>query len=158
MKYLSHAVIAALGLGVAASAAAYDYDRSSYFDYAHVERVDRIVNVESQPVNRQECWQEPRDEYHPGVQYQREELSPSVEISANGRETVHSEVVERGGYVTRRLEEKCVSHMDYDQSPRTVAYDVVYAYRGQEFHDRMNHDPGTSVRVRVDHGYVEVAE
>jgi len=34
----------------------------------------------------------------------------------------------------------------------------VFRYRGQDFHERMSHDPGSRVRVHVDNGYVEVVE
>ena len=27
-------------------------------------------------------------------------------------------------------------------TPQVVGYDVVYNYRNEDFHDRMNHDPG----------------
>jgi hypothetical protein len=162
MRTIQQAIVAALGIGIAATAFAYDYDydRGGYFDRAHVDRVDRIVSVVSQPVNRQECWQEPRDEYHPGVQYRREDLGPAVEIGTNGSAstTVRGQVIESGGYATRRLEEKCVTHMDYDQTPQAIGYDIVYSYRGEQYHDRMDHDPGNSVRVHVYNGYVELAE
>ncbi len=156
MKIISQTIITALGIGLAVSASAYEH--GGYFDYAHVDRVDRVVNQVEQPVRRQECWQEPRDEYHPGANYRRDDLGSAVEIDARGGQTVHGEVVENGGYVTHRLEENCVSHIDYSPAQQTVGYDVVYTYRGQDYHDRMSHDPGTSVRVHIDHGYVELAE
>ncbi len=158
MKTVMRTIVAALGMALAGSALAFDRDRGVYYDYAHVDSVDRIVDVMNQPATREECWQEPHEEFHPGANYRRDELAPVVVTSANGEQTVRSEVVESGGYVTHDVEEKCRSRTDYEQTPRVVAYDVVYDYRGQDYHDRLSHDPGTSVRVRVDHGYVELAE
>ena len=42
--------------------------------------------------------------------------------------------------------------------PPDVFFDVVYDYRNQEYHDRIRHEPGSSVRVHVENGYVEIAE
>ena len=68
-------------------------------------------------------------------------------------------MVDRGGYYTRSYEDKCQTHTEYRPGPQhTVAYDVVYRYDGQEYHDRMSHDPGSRVRVHVDNGYVAIAE
>jgi uncharacterized protein YcfJ len=159
MRYLTQAIVATtLGMTLTGSALAYDRNRDSYIDYAHVDRVDCVVDVVNQPVTREECWNEPHQEYHPGAAYRREELSPTTVTTANGDETLRGEVVETGGYVTENYEQKCRTRTDYDQSKQVVGYDVVYDYRGQDYHDRMSHDPGTSVRVRVDHGYVELAE
>ena len=164
MKRVTQAVIAALGLAVAGSALArYDDDevrmrmRDSFFDYARVINVDRIVEQDNQPVTREECWKEPHEDYHPGTTYRREiqETTPSGYNST----AVRTEVVDRGGYYTRRYEDKCETRTEYQPGPqRTVAYDVVYRYDGQDYHERMNHDPGSRVRVHVDDGYVEIAE
>ena len=72
---------------------------------------------------------------------------------------MRTEVVDRGGYYTRQYEDKCEVKTDYQPGePRTLAYDVVYRYDGQDYHQRMSHDPGSRVRVHVDNGYVEIAE
>jgi uncharacterized protein YcfJ len=163
MKRLTQAIVATLGLSVAGYALAYhgvdSRDADSYFDYAHVERIDRVVNTVSQPTTRQECWSEPRQEYHPNAAYRRDETGPTVVAASNGEQTViRGEVTESGGYYVQGYEQKCRSQTDYDQTQRVVGYDVVYNYRGEDYHDRMSHDPGASVRVHVDHGYVELAE
>lgn len=159
MKSVTQAIVATLGLSLAGSALAYERETDSYFDYAHVDSVDRVVTVVDQPTTRQECWNEPRQEYHPGADYRRENIGPTVITTANGDQTVvHDQVVESGGYYTQGYEQKCRTSTDYAQSQRVVGYDVVYTYRGEDYHDRLNHDPGTSVRVRIDHGYVAVAE
>ena len=89
MIRITQTVIAALGLAVAGSALArYDDDemrmrvRDSFFDHARVINVDRIVATEDQPVSREECWKEPKDEYHPGSTYRRE-IEESVPGSYN---------------------------------------------------------------------------
>jgi len=48
------------------------------------------------------------------------------------------------------VEHRC--HTVTSQTSRTVAYDVTYEYNGQQQHVRMDHDPGT--RVRVSNGVV----
>jgi uncharacterized protein YcfJ len=159
MKRVTQAIVAALGLALTGSALAYDRNDGSYFDYARVDRVDRVVSAVNQPITRQECWNEPHQEYHPGAAYRRDEVAPTIITTSNGDETVvRTEVVEKGGYYTQGYEQKCRTRTDYDQAQQVVGYDVVYSYRGQGYHDRMSHDPGTSVRVHVDHGYVELAE
>ena len=164
MKRVTQAVIAALGLAIEVSAfARYDEDevrmrmRDSFYDHARVINVDRIVEQQDQPVTREDCWKEPHDDYHPGTTYRREiqETAPG----GNNDTAVRTEVVDRGGYYTRRYEDKCQTHTEYQPGPlQTVAYDVVYRSGGQEYHDRMSHDPGSRVRVHVDNGYVAVAE
>jgi uncharacterized protein YcfJ len=163
MKRVTQAVIAALGLAVAGSAfARYDDEvrlrmRDSFYDYARVMNVDRIVETVNQPVTREDCVKEPRDEYHPGTTYRRDVEEP-IPGSYNST-TVRSEYVEQPGYYTRRVEDRCETRTEYQQTaPQTVAFDVVYRYDGQDFHERMNHNPGSRVRVHIDNGYVQVAE
>ena len=166
MKHLAQTIVAALGLVVAGSAFALDRytyvterDDGVYFDYAHVARVDRVVTTATEPTAHEECWNEPHREYHPGTTYRREQVEPMVVTTVNGRETVvRSQVVEQGGYYTTGYEQKCRTLTDYDTQQRDIGYDVVFSYRGQDYHERMSHDPGTRVRIRVDHGYVELAE
>jgi len=164
MKRVTQTVIAALGLAVGVSAfARYDDDevrmrvRDSFYDFARVINVDRIIEQQDQPVTREECWKEPRDDYHPGTTYRRE----IQESTPNGYNStaVRTEVVDRGGYYTRHYEDKCETKTAYQPGEqRTVAYDVVFRYDGQDFHERMSHDPGSRVRVHVGSGYVEIAE
>jgi uncharacterized protein YcfJ len=164
MKRVTQVVIAALGLAVAGSAfARYDEDemrmpvRDSFYDHARVVSVDRIIESENQPVSREECWKEPHDDYHPGTTYRREIQESSPGSYSNT--AVRTEVVDRGGYYTRRYEDRCETRTEYvPGSQRTLAYDVVFRYNGQDFHERMDHDPGSRVRVHVDNGYVEIAE
>ena len=165
MKRVTKSVVATLGLALLGSACASDryvrYENSgdSYFDYARVERVDRVINTVSEPVKRRECWNEPRTEYHPGATYRRDELSTPVVTSVDGTPVARTDVVESGGYYTQGYEQQCRSRTDYDATTqRVVGYDVVYNYRGEDYHDRMSHDPGARVRVHVENGYVEVAE
>jgi len=162
MKRVTQTVIAALGLAVGVSAfARYDEDavrtRDSFYDYARVINVDRIIEQQDQPVTREDCWKEPREIYHPGTTYRRE-IQKSTPGGYNST-AVRTEVVDRGGYYTRQYEDRCQVKTEYQPSePRTVAYDVVYRYDGQDYHQRMSHDPGARVRVHVDNGYVEIAE
>lgn len=161
MSYCIKSIVATLGLALLGSACAsdrYESRNDTYFDYARVERVDRVLSTASEPVQRRECWNEPRTDYHPDVTYRREEVSPTTVASVDGTPVVHSEVVESGGYYSHSVEQQCRTRTDYDSTQRVVGYDVVYNYRGEDYHDRMNHDPGARVRVYVENGYVEVAE
>src|SRR5947208_8023094 len=126
MKRVTQTVIAALGLAVGASAfARYDDDevgmrtRDSFYDYARVMNVDRIIEQQEQPVTREECWKEPHEEYHPGTTYRREiQETPSGYHST----AVRTEVVDRGGYYSRRYDDKCETKTEYQPADqRTVA-------------------------------------
>ena len=166
MKRVSRAIVAALGLSVAGSAFAYLGD-GSYFDYARVQRVDRLLVSADVPRARQECWDEPRSEYHPGADYRREIIEPSDDadvIDENGigdagfADVDGADVVEHDGYSTTTSRRVCQTRTEQAEARQVVGYDVVYRYRGEDYHERLDHDPGRSVRVHVDHGYVEVAE
>jgi hypothetical protein len=158
MKRITQAIVAALGISLAGSAFAYFRD-GTYFDFARVDRVDRLLATSDQPQTRKECWNQPREEYHPGADYRRETVAPIVDEDGNsGQTVVRSDVVETGGYTMTRNERICETRTAHVQSQQVVGYDVVYTYRGQDYHERMDHDPGRSVRVHVDHGYVELAE
>jgi uncharacterized protein YcfJ len=45
--------------------------------------------------------------------------------------------------------ERCETVYNYQQEEKLVGYDVLYRYNGQEYKVRMPHDPGATVRVRV---------
>ena len=158
MKCFTHAIVAALGIGLAGSAFAYSRS-DAYFDFARVQRVDRVVaSVDQPPITREQCWNEPRTEFHPGAEYRRETVVPETAV-IDGRQTlVRSEVVEHDGYATTDYQRVCRTYTQQAQARQVVGYDVVYNYRGEYFHDRLDHDPGRTVRVHVDHGYVDLAE
>jgi uncharacterized protein YcfJ len=158
MKHVNLAAVAFLGMVVAGPALARYTD--SYFDYARVLQVDRVATQAGDGANvaREECWQEPIEQRQPGVVYHRE-LPTVVEHTADGGRvvTTRTQDVEHYPTTTRSYAERCREEVEYRQ-PQTVAYDVVYRYHGQDYHDRIGHDPGSSVRVHVDNGYVEIAE
>ena len=155
---IGKAVVAALGISLAGSAFAY-YRDGSYFDFAPVERVDRLLATTDQPRQNTQCWDQPRTEYHPGADYRRETIEPAIDEDGNATQAVtRSDVVESGGYSTTRNERVCQTRTAQIETQQVVGYDIVYRYRGQDYHERMDHDPGRSVRVHVDHGYVELAE
>jgi hypothetical protein len=160
MKRISigKAIVAALGISLAGSAFAY-YRDGSYFDFAHVDRVDRLLATTDQPQASTQCWDQPRTEYHPGADYRRDTVEPAIDEDGKPTQVVtHSDVVESGGYSTTRNQRVCQTRTAHVETQQVVGYDVVYSYRGQDYHERMDHDPGRSVRVHVDHGYVELAE
>ncbi|HEX6834459.1 MAG TPA: hypothetical protein VF132_13060 [Rudaea sp.] len=142
MKRVNQAIMAAVGLALAGSAfAAYD----SYFDYARVTHVDRIVQQSDEPVTRQECWNEPRD------------MTRQTSVNEPTSDGYHTETATTTT-TTRTYEQRCRTSTEYVQQPQQIAFDVAYRYGGQEYHDRMSHAPGPRVRVHVENGDVELAE
>lgn len=158
MKRITQVIVTALGISLAGSAFAY-YRDGSYFDFARVDRVDRLLAITDQPQARKECWDQPRTEYHPGADYRRNIVEPIYDEDGSPQQTaVRTDVVETGGYTTTSNERVCQTRTASIETQQVVGYDVVYSYRGQDYHERMDHDPGRSVRVHIDHGYVELAE
>jgi len=51
--------------------------------------------------------------------------------------------------------ERCRVEHEYYERERLVGYDVKYRYNGEVYHARMDRDPGSTVRVRVN---VQLAE
>ncbi|HZP67068.1 MAG TPA: hypothetical protein VFB32_12240 [Rudaea sp.] len=152
MKRISQAAIAAIALTLAGSAFARYGEGPYYFDSARVVRVDRIIEPGSEPVSREECWQEPSDA-----------SGTTRESQVFERTHVDNDGVVRNDIVQVRSEEpqyvqKCRIRTEYADASKVLGYDVVFRYHGEDFHDRMNHDPGTQVRVRVQDGYVQLAE
>ncbi len=162
MKRITRVIAAALGISLAGAASAYvpDFVGSNYSDYARVARVDRVVAVVDQPQASRECWDQPRTEYHPGSEYRRNVIAPQYDEDGRvvGDQVVHSDVVESGGYTTTENQRVCQTRTAHREIPRVLGYDVVYTYRGQDYHDRLDHDPGRSLRIHVENGYVEPAE
>jgi len=158
MKCLNLAAVAFVGMVVTAPALA-RYEES-YFDYARVLSVDRIVSQAGNGGNvvSKECRTEPVEQRRPGMVYHRD-LPPVVEETPSGDRvvTTRSEDVEKAPTTVRSYEERCSEQVEFKQ-PQTVAFDVVYRYQNQDYHDRIGHDPGGKVRVHVDNGYVEIAE
>jgi uncharacterized protein YcfJ len=155
MKRVNLVAIAVLGTLLAGPALA-RYE-NSFFDYARVLSVDRVATQAGNGENviREDCRQEPVDQHHPGMVVQRE-LPPVVD-EATGERIVTTRTEEVDGYDTRSYQERCSAQTEYRQ-PQTVAFDVVYRYNHQDYHDRIGHNPGSRVRVHVDNGYVEIAE
>jgi hypothetical protein len=157
MKRSKQAVAAAIAFALAGSAFAYTRD-GSYYDYARVDRVDRVMATVDQPQTQRDCWTQPRSEYHPGSDYRRQTIVRDADDDSDPGRVVRDEVVETGGYTSTRSERVCETRTASVPMRQVIGYDVVYTYRGEDFHDRIDHDPGRSVRVHVDNGYVELAE
>ena len=154
MKRFNQAAVAILGATLAGSAFARYQD--SYFDYARVLSVNPIAASQtSDPVTREECWDEPTQQFHPGSTAQRQ-LPPQVD-DRTGQVITRTETVQEDGYYTRASQQHCRTRTEMREQP-VIAYDVVYSYGHQDYHDRIAHDPGSRVRVHVDNGYVEIAE
>ncbi len=153
MKRISQIAVAAAGLALAGSAFARYTQDPYYFDYARVVRVDRIIGSETQPVTREECWTEPAN--HPEAGYHGNSLRiENTRVSNDG--VVRNDVVSVPTSSEPEYQQKCRERTEFTETPQVVAYDVVYTYHNQDYHDRMNHDPGAKVRVMVQDGYVQV--
>lgn len=65
--------------------------------------------------------------------------------------SIARDVQEANRYEPVRLEtvERCETVTHYEQEEKLVGYDVLYRYNGDDFRVRMPHDPGATVRVRV---------
>ena len=151
MKTVCKAMAAALGLCVAGPLLA-----RTYVDYAPVTRVDRLLEVVDAPAATKECWSEPRTEIQPGAEYRRETVEPD-RINPDGTITkVRRELIQKG--LRTDVERVCQTQAETVPQTRVIGYEVVYRYGGDEFRDRMDHDPGSRVRVQVEDGYVAVAE
>jgi len=156
MKVVNQAAVAILGTTLLAGSAFARWD-DSYFDYARVLSVNPVVTGEnSEPVTQQECWSEPVEQFRPGTTTQR--TLPPVVDESTGTVTTRTVSIREEGYYARDAKERCRTRTDYRQQPTITAWDVVYRYHGQDYHDRIGHDPGSRIRVHVDNGYVEVAE
>jgi hypothetical protein len=154
MKRMNQAIVAALGFAIAGPVLA-----SNFYDRAWVERVDRIVAIVDQPQSATQCWDQPRSEYHPGADYRRDTVVPTYDNYGNRTDAViHSDVVESGGYTTTQVQRVCQTQTQHQEARQVMGYDVVYRWRGQDYHDRMDHDPGRWVKIHIQDGYVELAE
>ena len=65
--------------------------------------------------------------------------------------SIARDIVESNRSPVVRLEtvERCETVNNYRQQEKLVGYDVLYRYNGEEYKVRMQDDPGTTVRVRV---------
>jgi uncharacterized protein YcfJ len=150
MKRLSQSIVAILGLMLAGFALARNQD--SYFDYARVVSVDRVTIPTSEP-DRKECGKEPVGTFYPGLSDQRR--FPPV-VTSDGEVASRTQYFEEDGYTRPTYEERCRERRN--APPPDVFYEVVYDYSNREYHDRIRYEPGSSVRVQVENGYVKIAE
>ena len=49
--------------------------------------------------------------------------------------------IQEDGYYARDAKERCRTRTDYREHETVAAWDVVYRYHGQDYHDRIGHDP-----------------
>lgn len=152
-RYMKPAIVAA-ALAIALPAAAQsgfrddDSGGDARYDFAHVVRVDAIVNHASAPVSRETCWQEPTTyRYNPSYTYYRDD--------GDGPEAV---TVEGQYQKVSGAEQHCRTTTNWRDTDRIMGYDVTYRYGGREYTTHMDHDPGARLRVRVNYDYSIVPE
>jgi len=151
MKLVSKALVAAIGVCMAGPLIA-----RTYVDYAPVTRVDRLLEVVDAAGTKQECWSEPHTQIQPGAEYRRETVEPD-RVNPDGSVTkVRHELIQKG--LRTEVERVCQTQVENVPETRVLGYEVVYRYRGQDYRARIDHDPGSRVRVQVDEGYIALAE
>jgi len=165
-----------LGLALLATAGAASAQRGYYddYDYARVLDVEPIVDVESRPVRRDECWEEPVVHRERGGSRDR---APAImggivggvlgnQVgSGSGRDAATAAGALLGyhavrdsqrrnyGYEreVRRYEERCETRTDYVRDERITGFDVTYRYRGRTYQAVTDYDPGDRIRIAVNH-------
>lgn len=124
--------------------------RAREFDYARVIDADPIIDVESRPVKREECRQEPvarRQAVRPDAPAISQGIIASVlaQPSATaGAQRAAASTGTRTAY-TRR----CTYRTEYVEQERITGYDVTYRYRGRIYYAVTDRDPGDRIRVAV---------
>ena len=169
---LAVTALAAAGTASAQRGGWYEDRYGTDYDYARVLDVDPIVDVESRPVRRDECWEEP-------VVYRERssrDRTPAImggivggvlgnQIgSGSGRDAAtaagallgysavrdsqrrHDYTREYQGY-----EQRCATRTEYVRDERITGYDVTYRYRGRTYHTVTDYDPGDRIRIAVNH-------
>jgi uncharacterized protein YcfJ len=142
--------ILAAALAIALPAAAqtgFRYDDSGNgdvrYDYAHVVRVDAIVNHATRPISRETCWQEPTTyRYLPGYTYYKDDGDGPEQVTVDGQYRTVS-----------GPEQHCRAQTDLRTTDNVLGYEVTYRYGGREYTTRMDHDPGDRMRIRVNYDY-----
>ena len=170
---LAAAVFGAAALAVAGSAAA---QRGYYedYDYARVLDVEPIVDVDSRPVRRDECWEEPVTYRERGSSRDR---APAIvggivggvlgnQVgSGSGRDAATAAGALLGYHAVRdsqrrnygyereyrTVEERCATRTEYVREERVTGYDVTYRYRGRTYNTVTDYDPGDRIRIAVNH-------
>lgn len=138
-----------------------DDDRySSYreYDYARVIDVNPIIDKQSQPVQREECRQEPlarrertRDKapaIKPGivgaVLGQPSATGSNRTVAVAGAST--GTAARTAPATTRR----CTTRTEYVEKDFIRGYDVTYRYRGRTYYAVTARDPGERIRIELD--------
>lgn len=172
MKNTIRKTIAVLGIVALSSPAWAGGGNSTYYDYAHVERVKPITEYVDVGKPREVCWTEhvsKRRHYRGG--------SATPEIiggivgglvgnqigSGRGKDIATVAGAILGGSIAHDVKrhrrhgyhsytkpiERCEIRHDYHQEERVVGYRVKYRYNGKLYTTRMDRHPGSTVKVRV---------
>ncbi len=120
----------------------------SYYDYAVVERVTPIREARQIPVPDESCSETP---YLELAMEEYGRFAGDVRLRIPG--ITLSEVIRRDIRLRQRMETEemrpCRSKKVFEREEVLVGYRVEYRYGGERFVRRMQHHPGTRVRVRV---------
>ncbi len=177
MSKLIVASAAALAVGLSGCASAsprwddYHRNRQSFEDTAHVIRAKPIFETLKVSVPEQRCWRERR--YESSYRQRESYAGPLVgaivggvvgnrfgEGSGKTAMTVAGTLL--GASIANDLDNgprsiayrpvhyrRCETVDRYETHEEIVAYRVKYRYKGHIYRTRMDHDPGSTIRIRV---------
>jgi uncharacterized protein YcfJ len=174
------AALAAAGTASAQRGGYYEDRYGPEYDYARVIDVDPIIDVDSRPIRRDECWEQPVTYREPGYYRDSRDRTPAIvggiiggvlgnQVgSGHGRDaaTAAGALIgynvardnqrRNGSYYTgdrvyTTYEERCRTRTDYVSDERVTGYDVTYHYRGRNYHTVTDYHPGDRIRIAVNH-------
>lgn len=176
---ITASLTAAAAFAAAGTASAQGYYEDRYgteYDYARVIDVDPIIDVDSRPIRRDECWEQPVTYRESG--YRSRDRTPAIvggivggvlgnQVgSGHGRDAATAagaligynlarDSQRRNSYYGDRVyttyEERCATRTDYVSDERVTGYDVTYRYRGRNYHTVTDYHPGDRIRIAVNH-------
>ena len=131
------------------------YREERRFDYARVIEVEPIVDIQSRPVKREECRQEPVARRET-VRRDAPAITPGIVGAVLGQPsaTGSNRTVAVAGASTPppsrpAYTKRCTYHTDYVDEERITGYDVTYRYRGRTYYAVTERDPGERIRIEV---------
>ncbi len=150
----------------------HESDADTYYDYARVINVDRVIRHVRVPTPRSECWEQ---DVQVPVEPAYRSATPVIvggiiggvvgsDIgNGRGRDLATIAGALLGGSVARdaagrqgggsayttTTETRCRSVNEYHDEQRVVGYRVTYRYHGRNFVTRTEHDPGSHLRLQV---------
>jgi uncharacterized protein YcfJ len=127
-------------------------DGGPEFDYARVIAADPIIDIESRPVQREECRQEPLARRAPprtAAPAGKPGIIASVLAQPSSAPGASRTAAVAGASVRAAYTRRCTTRTEYVEEQRITGYDVTYRYRGRNYYAVTERDPGERIRVAV---------